>query len=374
MSCVPPTCRLRTHLNTCILRDTICEKADSVGIFVLADFESKEATAWQSRVKARVCQEIDRRVQDVDEALRRMEEDVGIRGHEGPGLVEKWECARERRDAALVVLDEHAMVGCRAKDQVVGSQHKNEDAKRDNKGFIDVHADRLAASQGMVDALAVLRTQHSEMEDLEKEMFGSQVDEQGAPILDQLSRLRLQRVQRPRILYSHGVSSRTGQGLQEVSSGLTALMEDSRLFPQVGMKVPLNYSMLERLAQEGRDADGDLIQFAWAGFCTNFKLPHTNVVLCEPERADADLCNTDQLKGKIAVAKRGGNSFIEKAQRVIAAGAVGLIIVNTDDTLMKAGATASVAIPVLMIKAKDEQTLLASGDTSCLRGPPVRLE
>ena len=28
-------------------------------------------------------------------------------------------------------------------------------------------------------------------------------------------------------------------------------MEDTRLFPHVGMKVPLNYSMFERLAQEG---------------------------------------------------------------------------------------------------------------------------
>ena len=92
MSCSLVTCRHRIQLNTCILRDALCEKADSHGIFVLADSGSKEASAWQSRVKARMCEEIDRMAQDVDEALRRMEEDVGMRGHEESGLVEKWEC------------------------------------------------------------------------------------------------------------------------------------------------------------------------------------------------------------------------------------------------------------------------------------------
>ena len=67
-----------------------------------------------------------------------------------------------------------------------------------------------------------------------------------------LQRLREQRVKRPRILFSYGVSSKTGYGLKELREALAALMKDQRLFPHVGMKVPLSYAMLERLAQEGR--------------------------------------------------------------------------------------------------------------------------
>ncbi len=52
--------------------------------------------------------------------------------------------------------------------------------------------------------------------------------------------------------FNYSVSRRTGEGLDELRHALTALMENQRLFPHVGAKVPLNYSMLERLAQEGR--------------------------------------------------------------------------------------------------------------------------
>ena len=57
----------------------------------------------------------------------------------------------------------------------------------------------------------------------------------------------------PRILFSYAMSSRTGQGLSVLRRALAALMEDTRLFAHVGAKVPLNYSMLERLAHEGRE-------------------------------------------------------------------------------------------------------------------------
>jgi hypothetical protein len=57
---------------------------------------------------------------------------------------------------------------------------------------------------------------------------------------------------RPRMLFSYSVSSYTGVGLDELREALTALIENQRLFPHFGAKVPLNYSMLERLAQEGR--------------------------------------------------------------------------------------------------------------------------
>ena len=59
-------------------------------------------------------------------------------------------------------------------------------------------------------------------------------------------------MRRPRILFSYGVSSKTGFGLEVLREALAALMKDQRLFPHMGMKVPLSYVMLERLAQEGR--------------------------------------------------------------------------------------------------------------------------
>ena len=59
-------------------------------------------------------------------------------------------------------------------------------------------------------------------------------------ITRQLERLRRQRVRRPRIVFQHSVSNRTGQGLAELPERLQALMEDQRLFPHVGMQVPLN--------------------------------------------------------------------------------------------------------------------------------------
>ena len=48
-------------------------------------------------------------------------------------------------------------------------------------------------------------------------------------------------MRRPRLLFSFAVSSHTGQGLDELRRGLAALMRDRRLFPHVGMRVPLNY-------------------------------------------------------------------------------------------------------------------------------------
>jgi len=71
----------------------------------------------------------------------------------------------------------------------------------------------------------------------------------------------------------------------------------------------------------------------------------------EPQQADTDLKNTITLMGKIAVAKRGGCEFYEKAERVARAGALGSIIVNTTNTMIIACATEgkSSDIPVVMI-------------------------
>ena len=50
-----------------------------------------------------------------------------------------------------------------------------------------------------------------------------------------------------------------------------------------------------------------------------------DAVLCDPEHAAGeDLLNAEQLRGCVAVARRGESSFAAKARRVQAAGAVAL--------------------------------------------------
>jgi hypothetical protein len=98
------------------------------------------------------------------------------------------------------------------------------------------------------------------------------------------------------------------------------------------------------------------------------------VVLCQPELADSDITNAQDLAGKMAVMRRldmraaGYKSFQEGAERVIRAGAVGLVIVNNEDALFKAGPNDGYVaeIPVMMIMAKDEAALMAAGTSSCL--------
>ena len=104
----------------------------------------------------------------------------------------------------------------------------------------------------MVNALKTLETEHDKMRAVEKAMAGSTANGQDTRFAEQLERLRHQCVRRPRIVLHHSVSNRTGQGLEDLRDALKALMEDKRLFPHVGKKVPLSYSMLVRLAYSQR--------------------------------------------------------------------------------------------------------------------------
>jgi len=123
----------------------------------------------------------------------------------------------------------------------------------------------------------------------------------------------------------------------------------------------------------------EIIDFEWAEFSPRDKaVAGMDVVLCAPEQADADIENADQLVGKIAVVYGGGgyhHPWQQKTERLIAAGAHGVIIINTEDNLIQpkyqADTLYEAAIPVVMIKAKDATALLASGNSSCLGKPRV---
>ena len=77
-----------------------------------------------------------------------------------------------------------------------------------------------------------------------------------------------------------------------------------------------------------------------------------------PPRADAALQNVANLAGAIAVADRGSNAFVDKARRAQDAGAIGLVIVNSDDTAYVPicspdGGGEAIRIPVVCVKRSD---------------------
>jgi len=193
----------------------------------------------QAQVLNRVHTEIERQVQAVDEALRQLEDEfifhLETQQQQQAELFATWKWARDQWDQHLVVLDQVSLSACHATDEA--TEHN--------------HADNTAI-QDKVDAFSKLKTQHYEMQHVEQQMTAARPDKEWQPFVEHLRKLRQQRVQRPQILCSHGVSSRTGQGLQALQHALAALMEDRRLFAHVGANVPLHYLMLERLTQEGR--------------------------------------------------------------------------------------------------------------------------
>lgn len=77
-----------------------------------------------------------------------------------------------------------------------------------------------------------------------------------------------------------------------------------------------------------------------------------------PPLANSDLRNAPNLNGAIAVVERGGNAFVDKALRVQAAGAVGMIVINTEDAPYvplgsPAGGDDGVHIPVVCVQRRE---------------------
>ena len=84
-------------------------------------------------------------------------------------------------------------------------------------------------------------------------------------------------------------------------------------------------------------------------------------MLCDPECADQELRNVEHLNQKVAIVKRGGNTFGEKARRAQQAGALALIIINSDSKLFAVAGDDSaspVTIPVVLVAADAGATLL----------------
>ena len=84
--------------------------------------------------------------------------------------------------------------------------------------------------------------------------------------------------------------------------------------------------------------------------------------------ADSVLENGSELQGNIALVSRGADdaTFVNKVKQLSEAGAIGVIVVNTEDTLLAMpvqddGAGCKSTIPVLMIKHSDVARLREPG-------------
>ena len=81
-------------------------------------------------------------------------------------------------------------------------------------------------------------------------------------------------------------------------------------------------------------------------------------VVTAPQQAEAELINAGALSGVVAIAHRGVSTFSDKAKRVAAAGAIALIIINSDDEHMEPGLDDGLCqIPVLMVRSRDAGAL-----------------
>ena len=66
----------------------------------------------------------------------------------------------------------------------------------------------------------------------------------------------------------------------------------------------------------------------------------------------------------MAVAHRGGCPFSDKAERVAAAGAVALIVINAEDQHKVPGLVYDCSIPVLIVRSRDAEALASATEIS----------
>ena len=102
------------------------------------------------------------------------------------------------------------------------------------------------------------------------------------------------------------------------------------------------------------------------------QLLRARAVLAVPELADRPLTNAGKLRGQIAVVRRGGVTFVDQARRVQAAGAIGLIVINSSDAPCSVESHGDdrgddIGIHVVCVRHSDGESLLQTlGFSNCL--------
>lgn len=101
--------------------------------------------------------------------------------------------------------------------------------------------------------------------------------------------------------------------------------------------------------------DGRSLEFEQASFGERAAaLVNAKVIKCEPFSCSIALSNGDQISGNIAFCVRGDCGFVDKARACQVAGAVAMIVVNTEDSLGKlVGQGDDIGIPCVCIKSTD---------------------
>jgi phage I-like protein len=157
--------------------------------------KSAKAEAMQAWVLGQMHTEIEQQVLAVDDALQQLEDALieDFDAQQQAAMSAMWGRAREHRDENLAVLDKVSMHVCHATDGTSASNYVPNTTIKD-----------------LVDALAKLKTQHSEMEKMEQQMAAGTPGRDWEARVGQMQKLRQQRVHRPRILFTYAVSSRTG--------------------------------------------------------------------------------------------------------------------------------------------------------------------
>ena len=118
-------------------------------------------------------------------------------------------------------------------------------------------------------------------------------------------------------------------------------------------------------------ADGEPVPCTF-GFGPAAPLEYSGaIVATDPARAEAPLTNAADLRGKLALTVRGECAFAEKADRAAEAGAVAVIVVNSEpgDVPVKPGDADNVykgSVPVLGVSASVGERLVAAAEC-CLR-------
>ena len=104
--------------------------------------------------------------------------------------------------------------------------------------------------------------------------------------------------------------------------------------------------------------DGAMLEYASADFGRGYSF-NGPAISTIPELADGELTNAESMVGAVAIIKRGGCSFVEKARRAMAAGAIAVVIVNTDDGLIEPGVDGSndINIPVMLVAASSGEEI-----------------
>lgn len=142
-------------------------------------------------------------------------------------------------------------------------------------------------------------------------------------------------------------------------------------------KVTIEWALLQNGDTAHAEAGGQAIMFKVARFGPqgfDLTLP---AIRCEPETAKDEVTNAEQLKGSIAVVKRGGCAFVLKALRCEAAGAAAVVVeFNPGDELQHMGdpenKAKGLSIPVVAVGSDDVSVLLAAPTLTIRHGEPPK--